>query len=72
MKCPYCRTKQKRSDGRKLLDTREVKIGTRRRYECQTCFMRFTTYELTQKQLLLGYIAVQSNSGSVIFSEPKK
>jgi transcriptional repressor NrdR len=40
MKCPFCGA----SDAR-VIDTREVSDGIRRRRECQECGQRFTTYE---------------------------
>jgi len=40
MRCPYC----KKQDSR-VVDTREVPDGIRRRRECNTCNQRFTTYE---------------------------
>ena len=40
MKCPFC----KASDSR-VVDTRQVEGGVRRRRECITCHERFTTYE---------------------------
>jgi transcriptional repressor NrdR len=40
MKCPFCGS----SDSR-VIDTREVGDGIRRRRECQSCTQRFTTYE---------------------------
>lgn len=40
MKCPFC----KASDSR-VVDTRQVESGVRRRRECITCHERFTTYE---------------------------
>ena len=40
MKCPYCNTSNTR-----VIDTREVADGIRRRRECQNCEQRFTTYE---------------------------
>ncbi len=40
MKCPYCNS----SDSR-VIDTREVPDGIRRRRECGNCRQRFTTYE---------------------------
>lgn len=40
MRCPYC------SDGSsRVLDSREVGRGVRRRRVCQSCGQRFTTYE---------------------------
>ena len=40
MKCPFCAKNVSR-----VIDTREVGDGIRRRRECQSCSRRFTTYE---------------------------
>jgi transcriptional repressor NrdR len=40
MKCPYCSLRDSR-----VIDTREVGDGIRRRRECISCKKRFTTYE---------------------------
>lgn len=40
MKCPYCG-----SDGSRVLDSRDVSDGVRRRRQCLECSSRFTTYE---------------------------
>ncbi len=48
MKCPYCGTNDTR-----VIDTREVGEGIRRRRECKTCQQRFTTYERVAKISLL-------------------
>ena len=48
MKCPFCGENQSR-----VLDTREVGDGIRRRRECQSCDQRFTTYERVAKVNLL-------------------
>lgn len=40
MKCPFCD-----SSNARVIDTREVSDGIRRRRECQQCHQRFTTYE---------------------------
>ena len=48
MKCPYCGSIDSR-----VLDTREVGEGIRRRRECQDCNQRFTTYEQVAKMNLL-------------------
>lgn len=40
MKCPYCNSNDSR-----VIDTREVPDGIRRRRECNNCHQRFTTYE---------------------------
>lgn len=43
MNCPYC----KNADSR-VIDSRDVNEGIRRRRECLTCKARFTTYERLQ------------------------
>ena len=48
MKCPFCSSTDSR-----VLDTREVGDGIRRRRECQGCKQRFTTYEQVAKVNLL-------------------
>lgn len=48
MKCPYCAKKDTR-----VIDTREVGEGIRRRRECKNCQQRFTTYERVAKTSLL-------------------
>ncbi|NLS77268.1 MAG: transcriptional repressor NrdR [Chloroflexi bacterium] len=40
MKCPFCAKNLSR-----VIDTREIGDGIRRRRECQSCSRRFTTYE---------------------------
>lgn len=40
MQCPYCAQRDSR-----VIDTREVPDGIRRRRECSHCHQRFTTYE---------------------------
>ncbi len=44
MKCPYCGATESR-----VVDTREVGDGIRRRRECQKCEQRYTTYERVAK-----------------------
>ena len=44
MKCLYCGKKDTR-----VIDTREVGDGVRRRRECKSCQQRFTTYERVAK-----------------------
>jgi transcriptional repressor NrdR len=44
MKCPYCGATESR-----VVDTREVGDGIRRRRECQACNQRYTTYEQVAK-----------------------
>ncbi|MFQ5614696.1 MAG: transcriptional regulator NrdR [Anaerolineae bacterium] len=48
MKCPYCNGNHSR-----VVDTREVVDGVRRRRECQACGQRFTTYERVAAMSLL-------------------
>ena len=48
MKCPFCSVGDSR-----VVDTREVGDGIRRRRECQACRQRFTTYERVAKINLL-------------------
>jgi len=48
MKCPFCGAAQSR-----VVDTREVGDGIRRRRECQLCNQRYTTYEQVVKANLL-------------------
>jgi transcriptional repressor NrdR len=43
MKCPYCG-----GDDLKVLDSRDVDEGVRRRRQCLACTARFTTYERVQ------------------------
>ncbi len=48
MKCPFCGSTESR-----VIDTREVGDGIRRRRECQNCQQRYTTYEQVAKVTLL-------------------
>jgi transcriptional repressor NrdR len=48
MKCPFCDASSAR-----VIDTREVSDGIRRRRECQECRQRFTTYERIARVKLL-------------------
>ncbi len=48
MKCPFCGAAESR-----VLDTRDVGSGIRRRRECEQCKQRFTTYEQVAKINLL-------------------
>jgi len=43
MKCPYCGETES-----KVIDSRSLGDGTRRRRECLSCHSRFTTYERVQ------------------------
>lgn len=48
MRCPFCGGTNSR-----VIDTREVGEGIRRRRECQDCGQRFTTYERVAKVNLM-------------------
>ncbi|MCG3209440.1 MAG: Transcriptional repressor NrdR [Anaerolineae bacterium] len=50
MKCPYCGSP---SNFIRVIDTREVTDGIRRRRECEKCKQRFTTYERVASMSLL-------------------
>ena len=45
MKCPFCGASGKDKYSIRVIDTREVADGIRRRRECDRCHQRFTTYE---------------------------
>ena len=48
MRCPYCG-----HDDSKVTDSRTAEHGVRRRRECISCGLRFTTYERVQTTVLL-------------------
>ena len=48
MRCPYCNHSES-----KVIDSREVTEGVRRRRECIQCGLRFTTYERIQTTALM-------------------
>jgi transcriptional repressor NrdR len=50
MKCPFCNAS---SNHIRVIDTREVTDGIRRRRECDQCSQRFTTYERIASMNLL-------------------
>ncbi|MEW5957576.1 MAG: transcriptional regulator NrdR [Chloroflexota bacterium] len=50
MKCPFCSAS---SNYIRVIDTREVTDGIRRRRECEQCGQRFTTYERIASMNLL-------------------
>ena len=50
MKCPFCGAS---SNFIRVIDTREVTDGIRRRRECDNCHQRFTTYERIASMNLL-------------------
>ena len=58
MKCPFCEASNAR-----VIDTREVRDGIRRRRECQECRQRFTTYERIARVNLLVVKRDQSRQG---------
>lgn len=47
MNCPYCDNQES-----KVVDSRYIQDGIRRRRECLMCSLRFTTYEKIHTQLL--------------------
>ena len=47
MNCPYCEHQES-----KVVDSRYIQEGIRRRRECLMCSLRFTTYEKVHSQLL--------------------
>ncbi|MBC78328.1 MAG: transcriptional regulator NrdR [Chloroflexi bacterium] len=47
MNCPYCDNQES-----KVVDSRYIQDGIRRRRECLMCSLRFTTYEKVHAQLL--------------------
>ena len=47
MNCPYCDNQES-----KVVDSRYIQDGIRRRRECLMCSLRFTTYEKIHSQLL--------------------
>ena len=47
MNCPYCDIQES-----KVVDSRYIQDGIRRRRECLMCSLRFTTYEKIHSQLL--------------------
>ena len=48
MPCPFCG-----ADDTRVIDTRQVGEGIRRRRQCQVCHQRFTTYEYVARTSLL-------------------
>jgi transcriptional repressor NrdR len=58
MKCPFCEASNAR-----VIDTRAVSDGIRRRRECQHCHQRFTTYERIARVNLLVVKRDQSRQG---------
>ena len=63
MKCPYCS-----SVDSKVIDSREVNSGVRRRRQCLDCSSRFTTYE---KVLPASLFVVKKDQRREEFSKDK-
>jgi transcriptional repressor NrdR len=63
MRCPHCRT-----DDSRVVDSRTVEDGIRRRRECLDCGARFTTYERVERAPLL---VVKRDSRREPFSREK-
>ena len=63
MKCPYCAHL-----GDKVVDSREVSDGIRRRRECLACGSRFTTYERLQAA---GLFVIKKDMRREEFSKDK-
>ena len=63
MKCPFCEASNAR-----VIDTREVSDGIRRRRECQECRQRFTTYERIARVNLL---VVKRDQSRQVFDRDK-
>lgn len=51
MKCPRCQTEETSDIQHRVLDSREHRMGIRRRRECGRCYVRFTTIEVSQEHL---------------------
>ena len=63
MKCPYCSSTDLR-----VIDSRDVDDGIRRRRQCSACDSRFTTYERPQ---LGGFYVVKRDQRREEFSKDK-
>ena len=63
MECPYCG-----SGDSKVIDSRDVNDGIRRRRECLSCRARFTTYERLQPS---GLFVIKKDSCREEFSQEK-
>jgi transcriptional repressor NrdR len=63
MKCPYCGY----SDS-KVIDSRDVNDGVRRRRQCLSCQVRFTTYERLQPT---GLFVIKKDKRREEFSQDK-
>jgi transcriptional repressor NrdR len=47
LECPACHT----PGSLRVIDTRAIKVGVRRRRQCETCGVRLTTYEVIEPPL---------------------
>lgn len=63
MNCPYCG-----SDDSKVIDSRDVNDGVRRRRQCLGCGLRFTTYERLQSA---GLFVIKKDERREEFSKDK-
>ena len=63
MRCPYCTSQDLR-----VIDSRDVEDGVRRRRECASCGERFTTYERPQ---VAGLLVVKKDGRREEFSRDK-
>jgi transcriptional regulator NrdR family protein len=52
LECPACHT----PGSLRVIDTRAIKVGVRRRRQCDTCGVRLTTYEVIEPPLGLGVL----------------
>ncbi|MGP8079044.1 MAG: transcriptional regulator NrdR [Dehalococcoidales bacterium] len=63
MKCPHCGYNDS-----KVLDSRDVDDGVRRRRQCLSCDSRFTTYERVQKT---GLFVIKKDKRRELFNKNK-
>ena len=63
MKCPHCGYNDS-----KVLDSRDVDDGVRRRRQCLSCDSRFTTYERVQKT---GLFVIKKDKRRELFDKSK-
>ena len=63
MKCPHCGYTDS-----KVLDSRDVDDGVRRRRQCLSCDSRFTTYERVQKS---GLFVIKKDKRRELFDKSK-
>ena len=63
MKCPHCGYNDS-----KVLDSRDVDDGVRRRRQCLSCDSRFTTYERIQKS---GLFVIKKDKRRELFDKSK-